>query len=62
MGCRCRERGDALTRIARSVREGEIAKPVAQDLKFIGQSMVEDAAKGISSKISAARASLQRRR
>lgn len=62
MGCRCRERGEALTRIARSVREGEIAKPVDQDLKFITQSMFEDAAKGFSAKIIAARASLQRRR
>lgn len=62
MGCRCRERGEALQRIARSVREGEIAKPVAEDLAFIGKSAFEDVTSTIREKVATARQSLQSRR
>lgn len=63
MGCRCRERGQALQRIARAVVEGEApAKPVAEDLRFVATSAFEDVAKTVGIGIAAARATLARRR
>ena len=45
MGCRCRERTDALRRATAALKRGEVREAVA-DVGYVGRTMVEDARSG----------------
>lgn len=60
MGCRCKERGQAIIAAARSIRAGD-TKAAASQIQFVGRTMVQDAKAELSQRMAAAKARLQRR-
>lgn len=60
MGCRCNERGQALTRTVQAVREGDTQTAIDQTA-FVIRSTVQDAASAFRQSVVAARTRLTRR-
>ncbi len=56
----CKARGEALTRVAKTVVSGKTDK-VAEELKFVVQSTVKDSGSVLRSQMAAARQRLTRR-
>jgi hypothetical protein len=60
MGCRCKERRQALTRAAEASAKGDV-ETVAKEATFVVKSTVQDASNAFRQSVAAARSRLMRR-
>lgn len=61
MGCRCAERGEAINRAVHALREGN-SQVIANEVKFVAVSAVQDVASTFRDQMASARVRLTMRR